>query len=278
MRKGDVSLRTVISSLACLCVLFGALAFPIKAATGEGDATPTYTATPSGTIAPTSLTCKNLVVTSGQNATAPTDVRLTTHVSGAVRAYRYHFGDGVVTTGSASITHRYETGGSYQAYVEVQDEKGAWVTSAACQTTVTLQNALAAGERWGCSELQILSGQDASASAQVQFRLATIDNKTKITRYKLDFGDGLSEENETGLFAHRYAKSGTYVAKGRVQTQNGTWNSDETACSAQVRVASGPMSTQPQTGVSIEVLIAMLAAGLVGTLLLTSKHLVQSRL
>jgi hypothetical protein len=278
MRKGDVSFRTVFSIVAGMCVLFGALAFPAQAATGEGNVTPTYTATPSGTIAPQSLVCKNLVVTSGQNATAPTDVRLTTHVSGTVRSYRYHFGDGQVKEGAATITHHYDTGGSYQAYVEVQDEKGSWVTSAACQTTVNLANALAAGERWGCGELQILSGQDASASAQVQFRLATIDNKTKITRYKLDFGDGASEENDTGLFAHRYTKAGTYAAKGRVQTQDGAWNSDETVCSAQVRVASGPMSTQPQTGVSIEVLIAMLSAGLVGTLLLTSKHLVQSRL
>lgn len=278
MCKGDVSFRTVLASVAFFCALFGAFPIALHAATGEGDATPAYTATPSGTIAPSALSCKNLVVTSDKNATAPSDVRLTTHVSGSVRSYRYHFGDGVVATGSASITHRYEAGGSYQAYVEVQDEKGAWVTSAACQTTVTLKNALAAGNRWGCSELQVISGQDASASAQVTLRLATIDTNTKIARYKLAFGDGTQEENTTGTFAHRYASAGTHTAKGWVQTQDSTWNSDETACSAQVRVVSGPMSTQPQTGVSIEMLIAMLSAGLVGTLLLTSKHFVQSRL
>jgi hypothetical protein len=205
-------------------------------------------------------------------------VRLTTHVSGTVRSYRYHFGDGVVETAGASITHRYDAGGSYQAYVEVQDEKGAWLTSAACQTTVTLNNALAAGSRWGCSELQIVSGQDASASAQVQFRLATIDTNTKIARYKLAFGDGTQEENTTNSFTHRYQNPGTYTAKGWVQTQDGTWNSDETACGAQVRVASGPMSTQPQTGVSIEVMIGMFVAGLVGTLLLTTQNLVRRRI
>lgn len=277
MCKGDVSFRTKVFAVALFSAVLGVFPFRVEAATGEGNATPTYTATPSGALAPASLICKNLVVTSGQDETAPVDVRFTTHASTTPRSYRYHFGDGAIATGSVSITHRYEAGGSYQAYVEVQDEKGAWVTSAACQTTITLKNTLAAGERWGCSELQVISGQDASASAQVSLRLATIDTKTKIARYKLAFGDGAQEENTTGTFTHRYAQAGTYAARGWVQIQDGTWNSDETACSAQVRVSSGPMSSQPQTGVSVEFLLATLASGLVGGILLTFQRIIAKR-
>lgn len=277
MCKGDISFWTKVFVVAFFSAVLGVFPFQVEAATGEGNATPTYTATPSGALAPASLTCKNLVVTSGQDETAPADVRFTTHASTTPRSYRYHFGDGVIETDEASTTHRFDTGGSYQAYVEVQDEQGVWVTSAACQTTVTLKNALAAGERWGCAELQVISGQDASASAQVTLRVAAVDNKTKISRYKLAFGDGAQDENMSGTFTHRYAQAGTYTARGWVQVQDGTWNSDETACSAQVRVSGGQMSTQPQTGVSVEFLLATLATGLVGGVLLTFQRIIAKR-
>ena len=109
--------------------------------------TPTSTPTPTPTPTPTQTSsCDSLVVASGNNNTVPANVTLRargTDSAGSISRYRFYFGDGrTEESTSAEITHRYESSGSFTARADVLDSRGAWKSSNACETNVSVQSSV----------------------------------------------------------------------------------------------------------------------------------------
>jgi PKD repeat protein len=199
-----------------------------------------------------------LQVVSGNNQTAPALIAFQTKVSGVVTQLTYHFGDGeVVESVNTNISHEYVRAGNYDVYVEVKGESGGYTSPAACAAKVTVTKALLTREGLGCNEL-VISGDRKAATVSATL---TVKGFGEVEGYRLEYDDGTIEEaSGSGVFTREYGEPGTYLVRGYVRGADGEWLGGEGACTKYVYVYNSGMTSQPQTGVSTGVWMALLAA------------------
>lgn len=243
---GDYSFRCVSTTLEPVCADTDRLSVGVAT-----TPTPTRTPTPVPTGVEHRASCDSLRVVSGGGAMAPASVEFETRASdnlGEIRRYRYHFGDGTVEEGERRMSHRYQTGGKFRVWVEVLDSRGNWRTSDECKTDVSLTTAPFVSHQSACTGLVIVSGNNTQAPARVVMEVSGFDNKGEIQKYRLDWGDGLVQEQGDRRFEHTYQMAGTYAVKAYVRDSKGEWVNGTGACHKSVQVLTKPVTKQPDTG------------------------------
>ena len=195
--------------------------------------------------------CDDLAIISGNYSTVPGKVKFEAKATdnlGNIQNYRFIFGDGERSeTTDRQIEHTYESSGNFNPLVEVKDSQGRWITSSNCQEEVTINSSNIESHKSACSYLNIGSGQRSQAPVTAKLTVGGYDNKGSIQAYRLDFGDGETEERSDRYFEHYYAAAGTYALKAEVKDSNGNWiTSDD--CSETLYVSTEPVTEQPSTG------------------------------
>ncbi|MBI5151493.1 MAG: PKD domain-containing protein [Candidatus Pacebacteria bacterium] len=232
--------------------------------------TPTPTPTPEY-----KSSCDSLQVVGGNNSNVPSTVTLRARASdnkGSIQRYRYYFGDGKqeeIT--SVEIQHKYETSGSFLARVDAQDSRGNWKSSSSCEAWVYVNSSPVESFKSDCSNLFVNGGNNNQPPTTVQFTLTGYDNKGGINKYKLDFGNGIVKETDGNTFEQRYDIAGTYVARGYIRDNKGTWKGGTGSCSQTVYVNTKPLTQQPKTGTPTLLTLGAIGSGFMGVLLLTLK-------
>jgi hypothetical protein len=257
-------------------LVFGSNIVQAQEYTASPSAQPKVSATPTQASI---LICQELKVVKGTGATAPETVSFetVTRNDSQIKAYRYHFGDGTVAEGERVTEHRYIGGGTFTAFVEVQDTSGRWQTSAGCETKVTLKQPPLVSGKVACGEVVVVQGSGLVAPAEI---IAQVNGKGEvqdIVSYRVDFGDGTIEEAVTSRLEHTYLSPGTYQLKGYVKDGMGVMYGGTDACITTAKVLSAqPLTVQPETGVSTStwIMIAGMAFSAVIMRLLASlgKH------
>src|SRR6185369_11409858 len=105
------------------------------------------------------------------------------------------------------------------------------------------------------------------------FLVTGYDNKGALKRYKMDFGNGVSLESDTGSFQQVFDTAGTYTIKGYVEDTQGNWKGGSGTCEKTFYVTTKPLASQPSTGTPTALSILALASGVVGISLLASNGL-----
>jgi len=240
-------------------------------AAGEGlDYTATPSATPRTTGTPGALACNELKIVSGGGGIVPEKIKFETTFSGGTGknvSYRYHFGDGAVEEGPATIEHTYTRAGEFATFVEVQDSNTKWRTSPGCTKTVTVKNIPFVPHSSQCTELAVLTGEEATAPATLTFRVSGSDSTGKLQGYVVEYGDETKDEKETNEFNHVYTKAGTYTVKGFVKDSEGKLVGGTSSCTKSLRILTQTMTKQPETGVSVWIWVMIGTAGISGIVL-----------
>ena len=228
--------------------------------------TPTQTPTPTLTPSHTS-SCDALSIVSGNNSLVPATVTLRARGSdstGNIQMYRFFWGDGHFDeTTNSDLSHRYEVSGSFLARAEIKDSQGAWKSSGQCETTVTVQPVAIESQKSDCSDLFINEGNYIQAPTTAKFTVTGYDNKGSLKRYKMDFGDGTTnEKGDSNNFEHRYDRAGTYTTRGYVLDSRDNWKGGTGSCEKALYINTAPLTKQPSTGTPTAFTLLALTGGL----------------
>lgn len=273
---GDNDLQDYMVWYSGDCAVQQPTATPRPTSTPQPTSTPKPTATPkptttprpTATPAPTqNASCNNLEVIAGNNAYIPATVTLRASASdnlGAIQSYKFYFGDGTSTqTTNSEVNHTYQVSGTFTAKVEAKDSRGNWRTSSACETQVTTKSVpVVESQKSGCSNIFITQGNRTPAPVTATFSINGYDNKGSIQAYRIDYGDGTTEEKTTNSFERYYSTAGTYEVKGYVKDTQGNWKGGEGTCTIALYVQTEQMQEQPETGTPTLLSIVGIASGL----------------
>ncbi len=126
--------------------------------------------------------------------------------------YHWDFGDGVVSDGGSSASHRYEKGGSYTVTVTADNGSGSSCSVATASHPIKVSSApiADAGENVACCVGKSTSF-DASGSKATDGGSLT---------YHWDFGDGQTSDEKTTT--HVYEKNGNYRVALTVKDDSGS--------------------------------------------------------
>lgn len=270
-------------------LIFLYFAFPLNnkvTAWNYGIVTATSIPTRTPTLTPTPLTvhtstCDGLTIVSGNNSTVPANVTLRVRGSdnrGTIQGYRYFYGDGKFDeTSNTEMTHRYDVSGTFLARAEIKDSQGIWKGSSLCEVTVTVQSTTIESHKSDCSELFITDGNNTQFPTTVRYTVTGFDNKGTVKRYKVDFGDGTSEEKADNRFEKRYDRAGTYVIRGYTLDTRDSWKGGSGRCEKLLYVNTTPLTKQPTTGTPTAFTLFALTGGLWSSLMFAVKrHLIVS--
>jgi subtilisin family serine protease len=131
---------------------------------------------------------------------------------GLVDSYNWTFGDGTgVTTGSAVTNHTYDTAGSYEVSLTVEDQSGETNTT---NRTVTVQEPPTLNARFTVTP----SAPEANEAATFD----ATDSEGLIDSYDWEFGDGATATGETAT--HAYDSAGNYQVNLTVTDGTGVTN------------------------------------------------------
>jgi chitodextrinase len=142
--------------------------------------------------------------------------------SGTISRYDWSFGDGGTDSG-INVTHRFVDAKSYLVTLTVTDSFGRKATSNSVVSITAFSPPVA-------NLLILPQGISAPvASIPVGFGVFGSDADGVITTYLIDFGDGsvASGGQETTVFTHKYAQSGTYTVKLTVLDNSGLSSSTQ---------------------------------------------------
>lgn len=211
--------------------------------------------------------CVDLDITHGNNQTVPAEVTFRASAEdnqkGGIQRYRFFFGDGEQEeTDQREVKHTYDASGKFLAKVEVKDSKGNWISSNSCEETVTVKSSPIESHKSACSDLYVVSRSNSGrAPSDVELKVSGYDNKGDIQLYKVEFGDGETEESSDRTFEHRYETAGTYLAKAYVKNSKGEWVGGDSSCRTNVYIETKPLTKQPDTGTPTMLSIMGLASG-----------------
>jgi hypothetical protein len=235
-------------------------------------ATPTPgnpTATPTPTPAPLQSSCDSLTVVSGDGSMIPATITYKITGSdnkGAISKYQIFYGDGNGgEVDSAETQHKYFSSGTFTVVGQIKDSSGNWKTSASCTKTVTVKPIpIIESHKANCSNVFITQGNQTIAPTNAQFTITGYDNKGAITKYKIDYGDGTSEEKTTPDFNKRYDTAGTYEIKGYILDTENNWQGGANECVTSLYVNTQPMKEQPSTGTPTLFTLLGIGSGFLG--------------
>jgi hypothetical protein len=244
---------------------------PRPTPTPSASPRPTSTPTPSPvpTPSPQISTCDNLEVISGNDSIIPAKVTLRARGSdnkGSIQAYRFYFGDGDrVETSNTQVTHEYKVSGTFVAKVEIKDSLGNYKTSNSCEAQVRVKPSSVESHKSACSDVFITADNGGRAPSKVKFTVTGYDNKDSIDRYKVEFGNGITKENEGNTFEQIYDKAGTYEIKAYILNSNNDWVGGNESCRRTMTIGSTqPLTSQPSTGTPTVLPILGVGSGLTG--------------
>jgi hypothetical protein len=127
-------------------------------------------------------------------------------------------------------------------------------------------------QKSNCSDVFVLSGSPIQPNTKASFLVTGYDNKGSVKRYKMDFGNGVIKESETGNFEQLYETAGTYTARGWIQDTQNTWKGGTGSCEKTVYVSTAPLGRQPETGTPTLFTIVAVISGTIGGLLLARQY------
>lgn len=211
--------------------------------------------------------CVDLDIASGNNQTVPSEVVLRAtgedNDKGGIQRYKFLFGDGKQEeTDQREIKHKYESSGKFLAKVEVKDSKGNWISSSNCEETVTVKPSIIESHKSACSDLYVVSRSNSGrAPADVELKVSGYDNKGDIQQYKIEFGDGQTQESGERTLTHRYETAGTYQAKAFIKNSKGDWVGGDDSCRTNVYIETKPLTKQPDTGTPTAMSVMGLVSG-----------------
>lgn len=219
---------------------------------------PGYSASPSAVpTEPVGAVCTGLMINSGNNTVAPAKVEFEVLSANPqeIAVYRFHYGDGVVEDFThPQVDHTYTKGGTFTAFVEVQDKAGSWYVNEACEVQVTLKSPPLTDQSFGCSEV-VITGDKKAPPIDVNIEVKGYGN---VTGYRVAYHDGTNEDaTGSGVFTHHYTVTGTYTVLGYVRDAAGGYVGGDMMCKQWVRIYSQNLTSQPQTGVGAGVWVAI---------------------
>jgi hypothetical protein len=91
-----------------------------------------------------------------------------------------------------------------------------------------------------CSNLSVVSGNNALIPANLTFRATASDSQGDIQKYRFFFGDGSSMESSTPEVQHRYTTSGTFKVRTEIRDSRSNWRAD-TTCETTATVKPVPV-------------------------------------
>lgn len=250
--------------------------------TSKPKKTPTPTRTPTPTAKVQNSSCDNLTIISGNDSYVPANVTIRAQGSdnlGNIKKYRFYFGDGQMSeTTDSQVQHQYQSSGTYTAIANVQDSRDNWKGSSSCQKTVNVKSLPVIqnieSHKSDCSNVIITSGNYTVAPTDANFTVTGYDNKGAIKKYKIDYGDGSSQESDGSTFSKHYDKPGTYVIRGYINDNDGNWKGGENACRVSLSINTAVMTQQPNTGTPTLFTVFGLGSGFVGLGLLKLRRLI----
>jgi PKD repeat protein len=128
-------------------------------------------------------------------------------------------------------------------------------------------------QKSACSNLFILSGNYTQAPSTVTFRVTGYDNKGGIKQYKVDFGNGQTQESTNGLFSSTYNTAGTYTIHGYVLDSQNIWTGANDTCTRTLYIETQSLTSQPNTGSPTWFTIVAIVGGITGISLVLSGSL-----
>ncbi|MDQ3008970.1 MAG: PKD domain-containing protein [bacterium] len=105
-----------------------------------------------------------------------------------------------------------------------------------------------------CSELRIVSGNNALVPATTTLKARGSDSLGSIQRYKFIFGDGKVEESSSDEINHRYDVSGNFNARVEMKDSKGNWISSSN-CETKVTVKAAPIESHKSACSDLKVTI-----------------------
>lgn len=220
--------------------------------------------------------CEDINITSGNNQTVPATVKFSvsgTDNKGNIQRYRLFYGDGTKEeSASNSFTHTYEVSGRFTVRADVKDSKGQWITSHACEESVTVDPRTIESHKSDCSDIFILKGNHRRAPSTVELKVTGYDNKGALQKFKVDFGNGVVKESDGQVFEQVYDRSGTYTVRGYVRDSEGNWKGGDDTCQTTVYIETAPLTKQPDTGTPTGLTIFGITSGLVGLVALFQRR------
>jgi PKD repeat protein len=179
------------------------------------------------------------------------DASSSTDVDGSIVSYEWAFGDGTTATGQ-SVSHAYDSTGTYSATLTVTDNEGA-VSS----DVVTIQVSSTSGE--------LTADASANQTTANPGELVVFDGVGSsapdgfVESYEWDFGDGTTATGD--LVNHSYGSTGTYTATLTVTSDSGETATDTVEVSIE---ANGPPTTSisaNRTSAKVDEAIALDGSG-----------------
>jgi len=213
--------------------------------------------------------CDDLDVISGNNSTVPTNVTLRARGSdniGSIQEYRFYYGDGDRDeTSNSEITHTYDSSGTFFARVDIKDSEGNWKTSSSCDARVYVNSSPVESHRADCSDVHITASNGAKAPSDVSFTVTGYDNKGDIQGYRVNFGNGDSQDYSNNNFTYRYNRAGTYTIQAYIKDSEGDWVGGDDGCRRNLYINTQPLTKQPATGTPTVFSTIALLSGFGGT-------------
>ncbi len=147
--------------------------------------------------------------------------------------YEWDFGDGTTEVG-AKLVHTYQTGGTYNAVLTVNDLEYSRCSSSSDSIIVTVNSkpsAIFSGANIACT------GEEISFDAS-----GTGDSDGDDLTYSWDFGDGIDSQGGTNV-THTYHAGGVYSVRLTVDDNKGT------VCSKDLSVMNVSVNTPPSAAI-----------------------------
>jgi PKD repeat protein len=179
------------------------------------------------------------------------DASSSTDVDGSIVSYEWAFGDGTTATGQ-SVSHAYDSTGTYTATLTVTDNEGA-VSS----DVVTIQVSSTSGE--------LTADASANQTTANPGELVVFDGVGSsapdgfVESYEWDFGDGTTATGE--MAEHSYGSVGTYTATLTVTSDSGETATDTVEVSIEANDAPATSISANRTSTKVDEAVAFDGSG-----------------
>ena len=179
------------------------------------------------------------------------DASSSTDIDGSIVSYEWAFGDGTTATGQ-SVSHAYDTAGSYTATLTVTDDDGASSSDVVNIDVMTSSGELtaeAAANRTTADPGQLVVFDGVGSTAPNGF----------VESYEWDFGDGTTATGD--IVEHSYGSTGTYTATLTVTSDSGETATDTVEVSVEANGAPTTAISANRTSAKVDEAVSLDGSG-----------------